>query len=384
MKEGLKGRDVRGRPLNDLGNAFIWSAFNYYLRQPTDSYVVYSPVKYWKAQHLVTKTLVRGFAFNRRWFHTRIDACIMVALWANMESEAKSLELEGYDMASESGPLLPPVTLVAKRIESSVSEKYYDKRKIPDNERTGILCNLDGTERRERGTNKPATDAGIIGYLVAHSTGFDNPDLDSSLLVAGRYDGHGFYLRRDNYLEKLPLFCMSRYYKYNKAWTTRAFVMKSGDGADRFSADAASGKIDQWLRKCLLFTCVEMQNHMRTLTGSDGRFYRNELCLDATNGPTVASEDLKPLVRGEAERRVIGQWDVLLDAAKQTDEYDPSLTYGVYQIFAEIDTSHKDGEGKTVWNNIEVHSALQTLKALVKDYYNAEIAPMLFEYEFLK
>lgn len=69
---------------------------------------------------------------------------------------------------------------------------------------------------------------------------------------------------------------------------------------------------------------------------------------------------------------------------KKTKEYNSSLTYGVYQIFAEIDTSYKDDEGKTIWNNIEVHSALQTLKVLVKNYYNKEIVPLLFEYEFLK
>lgn len=39
-------REVRGTATNDLGNAFIWSGFKYYLRQPTDSYVVFSPVKY--------------------------------------------------------------------------------------------------------------------------------------------------------------------------------------------------------------------------------------------------------------------------------------------------------------------------------------------------
>lgn len=30
-----------GTASNDLGNAFIWSAFRYYLRQPTDSYIVF-------------------------------------------------------------------------------------------------------------------------------------------------------------------------------------------------------------------------------------------------------------------------------------------------------------------------------------------------------
>ena len=76
-------KEVKGTASNDLGNAFIWSAFKYYLRQPTDSYIVYSPVKYWKAQHLISKKFLNGFAFNRRHFHTNIDACIMVALWSN-------------------------------------------------------------------------------------------------------------------------------------------------------------------------------------------------------------------------------------------------------------------------------------------------------------
>ncbi len=34
-------KEVKGVATNDLGNAFIWSAFKYYLRQPTDSYIVY-------------------------------------------------------------------------------------------------------------------------------------------------------------------------------------------------------------------------------------------------------------------------------------------------------------------------------------------------------
>lgn len=382
---GEMKKQLKGTVTNDLGNAFIWSGFEYYLRQPTDSYVVYSPVKYWKAQHLVNKKFIAGFGFNRRWFHTNIDACVMVALWANEDAQLDNFQIEGYSWDPKTDKLVGVGMLDVKRVYTSVSKTYYDKRAIPDADRNGILCGLNGLEKFDGvRRNKPAYNADIIGYMVTHSSGFDNPDLDSSLLVGGRYDGNGFYLRKDNYLEKMPLFAMSRYITYNREWTQRARIMKSGDGADRFNADVASGKLDQWLRKCLLFTCVEMQNHMRTFTGSDGRFYRNELCMDTTNGPTVASEDLKKLICSPAEQRILDQWKTLMDAVRQTDEYDPRLTYGVYQIFAEIDTSYKDDEGNTVWNNVEVHSALQTLKALVKEYYNAEIVPTLFEYEFLK
>ena len=378
-------KELKGTVTNDLGNAFIWSGFKYYLRHDTDSYIVYSPVKYWKVQKLINKRFMGGYAYNRRWFHTNIDACIMVAFWSNENEIIESFQINGFDYDPNTGTLVSVGMLDVKRINSSVSAVYYDKRSIPESHRTGILCGLNGLEKVggvQR--NKPAVSPELLGYMVTHSSGFDNPDLDSSLLVGGRYDGNGFYLHKDNYLEKMPLFCMSRYITYNRSWTERARIMKSADGADRFNSDVKSGKLDQWLRKCLLFTCLEMQNHMRTFTGSDGRFYRNELCLDTTNGDTLASVDLSKLNADETERQLLAQWKNLITEAKKTAEYDPSLTYGVYQIFSEIDTSYKDEDGNTVWNNLEVHSALQTLKSLVKDYYNKEIVPTLFEYEFLK
>lgn len=161
--------------------------------------------------------------------------------------------------------------------------------------------------------------------------------------------------------------------------------MKSADGAERFNRDVKGGKLSQFLLKCLLFTCLEMQNHMRTFTGSDGRFYRNELCLDTTNGETLASADIARLCANDREQELLRQWEQVLRCTRLTNGYNPALTYGVYQIFAELDTFHKDDKtGDTVWDNIELHTALQGLKNLVKSYYNAEIVPVLFEYEFLK
>ena len=83
------------------------------------------------------------------------------------------------------------------------------------------------------------------------------------------------------------------------------------------------------------------------------------------------------------EKELLKQWDTVLYWAKQTENYNPVLTYGVYQIYAELDTSHEE-EGTTVWDNVELHTALAGLKTLVKEYYNSEIVPVLFEYEYLK
>lgn len=378
-------KECSGTVSNDLGNAFIWSAFKYYLRQPTDSYIVYSPVKYWKVQHLINKKLLKGFAFNRRYFHTNIDACIMCALWSNEEDPNNDkLEIRAFDI-DKNNKLVDCGILPVYKIYSLYSQLYNDKRIFQSDIQNGITLGLDGTESLNKSRIKPIYNENMIGYMIVGSSGFDKPDLESSMLVAGCYRGNGFFLRKDNYLEKLPMFCASRYITYNREWTERARIMKSADGAKRFFNDVKNHKLDLFLLKCLLFTCLEMQNHMRTFKGSDGRFYKNELCLDNTNGETIATTAIKNLLPNTAEKKLLEQWNKVLISAKATKEYNPKLTYGVYQIYSELDISYKDEEtGKTVWVYSDLHGHLQTLKSFVKEYYNTEIVPTLFEYEFLK
>ncbi len=379
-------KEVKGAVSNDLGNAFIWSAFKYYLRQPTDSYIVYSPVKYWKSQHLINKEFIKGFAFNRKHFHTNIEACIMCALWSNVDKNISSIKITGYDILSNN-QLSDPITLYVDRIYKLFSTRYYNKNSLDDVSFDGILTGLNGLET-ENGVKcriKPLYSKDMLGYLVADSVGFDNPDAKSSLLVAGRYNGNGCYIRKDDYLDKLPMFCASRYITYNREWTERARIMKSADGANRFFDDVQNGTLNQFLLKCLVFTCFEMQNHMRTFIGSDARFYRNELCLDTTNGETLASTDLKRLRANNKEKEMFELWNLILSKAKRTKNYNPDLTYGIYQIFTELNIFTRDEiTGVNIPDYPELNGHLKSLKQKVKEYYNSEIVPVLFEYEFLK
>ncbi len=378
-------KEVKGSALNDLGNAFIWSAFKYYLRQPTDSYIVYSPVKYWKAQHLINKRCIKGFAFNRKHFHTKIEACIMCALWANEDVNLSHLEIDAFDIDKDK-TLIDDGILSVERIYSLYSQVYYDKRVFDNDIREGVLIGLDGLEKYDgKIRNKPLYNENIVGYLIANTSGFDNPDLNSGFLIGGRYDGNGFYVRKDNYLEKLPMFCAARYITYNRKWTERARIMKSADGAEKFFADVKKGKLNQFLLKCLIFTCFEMQNHMRSFMGSDGRFYRNELCLDTTNGETIASQKLKSMQMNEIEKELFSLWCFILAEAKKTKNYNPKITYGVYQIFAELNTFKEDEiTGENIPDYPVLNGHLKSLKQKLKEYYNTEIVPVLFEYEFLK
>lgn len=63
----------------------------------------------------------------------------------------------------------------------------------------------------------------------------------------------------------------------------------------------------------------------------------------------------------------------------------PDLTYGIYQIFAELNTfTYDEMIGGEIPDYPELNGHLKSLKQKIKDYYNSEIVPILFEYEFLK
>ncbi len=381
-------KQVKGPASNDMGNAFIWSAFKYYLRQPTDSLIVYSPIKYWKAHHLIDKHFIKGFAFNRKHFHTNINACISCILWSgdNGNSNSNNLPLIPYDIDLNGNLKQEEKNISIKQVFSTYSNKYFDKRKFENDTTDGIWCELNGMEanpdKNKRSLN--LYNDNIIGYLAVYSSGFDNPDLHSSLLRAARYDGNGFFLRNDNFMEKLPMFAASRYITYNRYWTERAQVMKSGDGSEFFYEDLKNNLLEDYLLKVLLFTCLEPQNHIRSLNGTDGRYYRNELCLDSTHGDTLATKKLKNMNCTVSERNLINQFELILSYAKKTSNYNPEFTYGLYQIDSELNTSYKDSFDNTVFDYPELNGEIKSLKSNIKKYYLKEIVPTLFKYELLK
>ena len=112
--------------------------------------------------------------------------------------------------------------------------------------------------------------------------------------------------------------------------------MKSGDGSESFYQDIQTGKLNGYLLKCLLFAVLEPQNHMREFMGSDGKEYKNQLCLDTTNGETLASNALKDMVMNDEEKVLIDLWEKIITAAKATKNYQPGVNYGLFQIKDEL------------------------------------------------
>lgn len=371
-------KEVNGVASNDFTNAFIWSGFKFYLRKSTDSYIVFSPIKYWKLHHLVNKKSVGGFVFNRKYFHASPSA-IGCIYFENVNAVEDEMRLTIYDI-NEMNEAVKFDRLVLRKT-NTLPSALYDKRSFCNDIKSTVVCGFDGTEAGAKKISiKPIYNNNIVGYLIATGATFENPRLTLNLMRVPIYNGHGFYLRKDNYTEKLPLFVAGKF-PIEDNWYLNGMIYKSTDKGDLYKNDA------QFLKECLIYTCLCYYNKCLSFNGSDGRYYRNELCFDTTNGDTVASADLAKMTLDADEKALVALWNNILDEAKKTENYDNRLTYGVYQITKELNTSKTIGTGKskkTVYDYPVLNGYLDTLRTMLKAYYKSHITEKMFKYELLK
>lgn len=358
----------------EISNLFIWSGFRYYLRQNTDSYIVFSPIKYWKTIGLADYKFIDGYIFNRRYFHAT-DSTISCILWGNEYENREALTLKAYDSIKENAVKVADIEV--KKAHNTYAI-WYDKRTFANDVISETYCGRDGNydEKHKRDSQSVDND-NIIAYVRTINY---SPDAMNRILVRQMYFGaRGYYLRKDSYLYKLPLW-VSKCVSFDK-WYEKDLYYNTSDGGDAYTHD------NDFLKSCLIYTCLSNQNKCLSFDGSDGRYYRNELCFDTTNGDTVASADLAKMILDADEKALMKLWDDILAEAKRTANYDSRLTYGVYQITKELNTSHKTGTGRsqqTVYDYPTLNGYLETLRTNLKAYYKSHITDKMFQYELLK
>lgn len=364
MKEEINDRYL----LNEYSNLFIWSAFKFYLRQDTDSYIVFSPIKYFKTQHLVNKRFIKGFGFNRKHFYTNTNAFISCILWQNVNENIKEIDLECFDIINNS--LFNVGNIRVKKCFNRLSDRFYTKS-LPK-QKKGLYSELNGIERINKKSRVRSVDNDEnIAYMVSNQFGFDNARLNTTLTRFARYDGNGTYISIYNFLEKLVAFSCGKYSDNIKNFTIVGQTMKTSDGYDKFIKDVKSGKLTNFLLKNLFWVCLTNQNHVLSIQGSDGKLYKNDLCLDEN---TIASIKIKELNFTKKENEIYLLWTEILKISKNLKNYNKEFTYGLYQIIRELLTK----------DNKLLNDKIKLLKKLLKEYYISELSPVFFEYEFLK
>ncbi|GHT13090.1 hypothetical protein FACS1894170_08670 [Planctomycetales bacterium] len=331
---------LKGAEKNEVCNLFIWSAFAYYLRQPSDAYIVFAPIKYNKSIGLGGR-FVRGYLFNRKHFHAN-PAAISCISWRKAERVDTEFNLDCFDI--EDSQLKPQDSVSVKHCSKTLST-YFDKRRTDDY----------------------IAFATISGFLIGHvNIGFYRSEL--------QLKGHGSpcCIYADNYIEKLPMLAAKCFPQ--SRWQEREFVFTTSDRGDTYTQDTS------FLHCCFIWSCLSQKNHCLSFE-TDGRLYnqlyRNELCFDKG---TIASAELKKHHLNKDEEQLLKWWRLLLRKVKRTKEYNPQFTYGLYQIEKEINIQNEDKE----YVHPDIHNDIQALKLLLKAYYAKYIVKKLFEYELLK
>jgi hypothetical protein len=377
MKKDLKNlANSNVSTARDISNQFIWSGWNFYMKKPNDHFVLFSPIKYWKSLGLGEREFIDGFLFNRQHFHAGPSA-ISCILWQNQVNSQEELTLMAFDIDNKKTPEQEDdELLILDKIKIKKShrtlEPYFDKRSFPNDRETKVYFENDGKETTGRKTDgKSYVNENIVGYLVAK--GYAVTQHDVYLLRGTRYNIRGFYLRSDNFIEKLPLFAAKLYPQKN--WYERDVYFTTADGGDRYLKDK------NFLKSCFIFACLSQRNHCRSFDGSDGRFYKNELCFDKG---TLASSKVKNYKLTKDEQDLLDTFSDMLTKAKHTKNYNKKYTYGTYQINEELNTRFKNENDEWIYDYPEINTTINSLKTKLARYYEAVVQPKLFEYELLK
>ena len=213
-----------------------------------------------------------------------------------------------------------------------------------------------------------------MGYLVTQSFTMTANDVFLLRAPINTNKNTCQYLYKQTYIMKLPLFCAKMFPIDN--WYESDVYYTTADGGDRYTKDR------DFLKSCLIYTCLSRYNKCLSFDGSDGRFYRNELCF---HKDAVAMNDLAKFKLDNEEKKLLEVWNRVLEKAAATGKMVEKFTYGPYQIEQEINTFHKDETGKkNIYDYLELNAELNTLKALLKTYYKTHIREKMFEYELVK
>lgn len=366
-----------GLKTNEMANRFIWSGFEYYLRQDTDSYIVFSPIKYWKADHLIDKELDTGFVFNRKYFHASPSA-VVCAMWKNEPSSTISHELDVFDIEDDSIIYIKKQKMViAHEGISKILDATKEKKDV-----TTSACSKTNGEYNDSDKFTGIDNSDIIGFIMGVGFGLSNPNLNFTLTrLRPEIKNALGILRKNSYKDQLPILAIKHYLMFERPWYETEFIVCSSDGGVTYKADT------KFIQSCFIFACLDYYNKSLSMYDKNGRYYRNELCFDTTNGDTVASADLAKMTLDADEKALMKLWDDILAEAKRTANYDSRLTYGVYQITKELNTSHKTGTGRsqqTVYDYPTLNGYLETLRTNLKAYYKSHITDKMFQYELLK
>lgn len=222
---------------------------------------------------------------------------------------------------------------------------------------------------------KALYNSNIIGYISYINF---NPDPKNFHLVRmnlwkGLEQSYGFHLRKDNFIEKLPIWVSKQPIL---KWYEKDVIFNSADKGTTYQKDK------DFLKECLIYTCLTENNKCMSLE-KNNLIILNELCFDKN---TISLQELKKYTLTIQEKELLKLYNKIIDyVVKTVKNYNQKFTYGVYQIKKELNTSYTlENSTNKIYDYPELNGMLKTLSTKLKDYLLNNIQPKMYEYELLK
>ena len=324
IKEQMK-KSKLGAVVNDLSNQFIWSMINY-----ADEYIVFSPIKYWKSQHLFDGKFNEGYLCNREKFHAT-EAAISLISWTIDKQENNYLNMK-----------------------SDLGDRKINKVDV------GI-----GQVKIKKVNGK------VICGITSYSGTPDFKHGELANIVKPSWHSKLTWLNEKNILQTLPLWVANCYKP--KDYTEKEVIMKSGDGGTKYQNDK------DFLEDCFVWSCLTNANKCIS-----NQQIKNELCL----GQNTEADKL--FIPNNRNASLVEKWYEILKYVKTTKEHKHRFTYGLHQICNDINIKQETGdynkknEPIMEYKYSDLNDAIKELKEQLKEFYNKYITSKLFEYELLK
>lgn len=374
--------------VRDSVNNFIWSGFKYYLTKPTDYYIVYSPIKYWKSIHLINKEFINGYMFNRAHFHAG-KAGVSCIVWKNTTADVSTIRLHTYDI-DKNNQLMQLKDIIVPRI-TTLQTTYYTNLPKTKEVKLAFLQN--------NSTIPDINHANLTNYLkLAYMQNnsvildFKNANL-VNYLGGGLTDKDGFsrgtWLTVNNVFSQIVPYC-SNYYP-TKTFFEKEVLMKTADGGWAFDKD------ESLKTACFIYACLSPINNCGSFinqsTNADlislesdhtTHLVKNEMCLDVG---TMASNLLATRTLTIEDTTILSLWNTILNKAKQKPIYNPSFTYGLKQIDAELNTFKiisVNNKNTKVYDDPIFNTEIEAFKKALNNYYDTQIKPKLITYGLIK
>lgn len=339
MSSAFVREQMTGRERTDLGNQFIWSAFEHYLKDDYDFAIIYSPIKYWKSQHVIDKKFIEGYLCNKQHFNAGMSTVSLI-LWQNIEETNLELLFQ-----SDNGDR------IIKKVFAPISDL-----------------------RVKAETDNP------MCYVQARNFNYSSPRL-TARIVNIKDDNAGSACDETNIFKLMPLFCLGRNSWAESGDSGRDYtiidtIYKTADGGTRYLED------EEFLKSAFIFSMLTNWNQA---VSNDS--IKNEVCL----GQNTRSDDLFTELRlTNDDLAIYNQWIKVLNIAKTKAEFVKKYTYGLYQIENDINIKVESGSFNKKREPIMVHkysdlnSEISSLKEMLKVYYSNNIHDKLIQYELLK